>query len=500
MGITFDGTYATLFIASCTMEDMGAFKVVFSNKSGSDESTGKVTVKPKPEATKPVEKKVEEPKAEPEKPVEKKKSYKEMREEQLAAERAAKAAQEAPEEPKKTGPNFKITKGRRRGSKDAAGDEKSEWERRLDRPSVPLKATGEPGPPKIVEIQEKYSAVEDQTACCYMFVEGNPAPTFKFYKGATICQEGGRYKLVSDGDNNNMIMLAITKVKSTDEGEYRVVIENCHGSDEKTFMLYVSDSSGMDFRSMLKKKKYAKWGNDDEGPDWGDLKHNEKEEEPVLKKVKETLSVPKTTSRKTSLAEVIPDWPELKPFRRKKQKPDEWVIPLKDKTVKELEDKKVVFQCTFSKANRKAKWCFKGDEIFKGKQYKIEVLEDEEKELTIHQLTISKPMHKNMGKYTCTCNDIQTGAYLDVEEAPPDYHFTKNLQKQTTTTEGEELLVKCTLYTYKAPVKWYKEKKEITSDDSRYEIDKDIIGVCTLKIKSPTKDDAGKYSCKIVGK
>merc|ERR1711915_176098 len=52
--ITFDGTYATLFIASCTMEDMGAFKVVFSNKSGSDESTGKVTVKPKP-----VEKKVE---------------------------------------------------------------------------------------------------------------------------------------------------------------------------------------------------------------------------------------------------------------------------------------------------------------------------------------------------------------------------------------------------------------------------------------------------------
>merc|ERR1719369_2215387 len=59
--ITFDGTYATLFIASCTMEDMGAFKVVFENKSGSDESTGKVTVKPK-EVPKPVEKKVEDEK------------------------------------------------------------------------------------------------------------------------------------------------------------------------------------------------------------------------------------------------------------------------------------------------------------------------------------------------------------------------------------------------------------------------------------------------------
>ena len=43
------------------------------------------------------------------------------------------------------------------------------------------------------------------------------------------------------------------------------------------------------------------------------------------------------------------------------KKPDEWVVPLKDKTVKELEDKKVVFQCTFSKADQKAKWCFKGD-------------------------------------------------------------------------------------------------------------------------------------------
>ena len=62
----------------------------------------------------------------------------------------------------------------------------------------------------------------------------------QFSKGSTICQEGGRYKLVSDGDNNNMIMLAITKVKTTDEGEYRVVVENEHGSDEKSFMLYVS--------------------------------------------------------------------------------------------------------------------------------------------------------------------------------------------------------------------------------------------------------------------
>merc|ERR1712098_228355 len=99
--ITFDGTYATMFIAACTMEDMGEFKVRFENKSGSDESTGKVTVKPKPVEVKP-EPKVEEAKPAEAPPPEKKKSYKEIREEQLAAEAAAKAAAEVPEV-KKTG-------------------------------------------------------------------------------------------------------------------------------------------------------------------------------------------------------------------------------------------------------------------------------------------------------------------------------------------------------------------------------------------------------------
>jgi len=54
-----------------------------------------------------------------------------------------------------------------------------------------------------------------------MFVEGNPAPVFKFYKGSTEIIEGGRYKMISDGENKNMIMLTISKVKTTDEAEYR---------------------------------------------------------------------------------------------------------------------------------------------------------------------------------------------------------------------------------------------------------------------------------------
>ena len=50
----------------------------------------------------------------------------------------------------------------RRSSKDVRGDSVSEWEKRLEKPSVPLMAKGPPGPPKIVEIEEKYSAIEGE--------------------------------------------------------------------------------------------------------------------------------------------------------------------------------------------------------------------------------------------------------------------------------------------------------------------------------------------------
>lgn len=49
------------------------------------------------------------------------------------------------------------------------------------------------------------------------------------------------------------------------------------------------DASGMDFRAMLKKRKYAKWGEKKDDPDWGDLKEVEKPL-PQLKKVEKVSS------------------------------------------------------------------------------------------------------------------------------------------------------------------------------------------------------------------
>lgn len=57
---------------------------------------------------------------------------------------------------------------------------------RVDMPSTPLQATGDGGPPVIVEFQENNSATENATAYLTIVVEGNPAPQFRFYKVTRI--------------------------------------------------------------------------------------------------------------------------------------------------------------------------------------------------------------------------------------------------------------------------------------------------------------------------
>ena len=105
-----------------------------------------------------------------------------------------------------------------------------------------------------------------------------------------------------------------------------------------------------------------------------------------------------------------------------------------------------MFTATFSRPDEKAKWAFKGDEIFHGKQYKIELLEDETQEKTIHQLTIKKPMFKNQGKYTVTCNEVQTGAYLDVDGKYKFSFILSNLvQSLYLSTKDSERLFLCVL-------------------------------------------------------
>lgn len=97
--------------------------------------------------------------------------------------------------------------------------------------------------------------------------------------------------MVTDGSTNS-VHFCIRKCKSNDEGKYTVTAYNSHGEDTVVLSLFVAAEGGMDFRAMLQRRQYGKWGKDKEDPDW-QLKEREKEEEmaKLLKKVRMAICV-----------------------------------------------------------------------------------------------------------------------------------------------------------------------------------------------------------------
>ncbi|KAM3957310.1 projectin protein bent isoform 8-T9 [Aphomia sociella] len=360
------------------------------------------------------------------------------------------------EENRKLRPGEVIEEKKRRKSGDARRPSVQDLEDLINKPSVPLKPLGNEGPPVIVDAPESNSAVEDQTGYLTVQVEGNPAPTFKFYKGVTEIIEGGRFKFITDGETG-LITLCMRKVKPNDEGKYKVVVSNIHGEDSAEMQLYVSDSSGMDFRAMLKKRKYAKWGEKKDDPDWGDLKEVEK---------------------------------PIPPLKKVEKKQESFLKPLVDQFAKEGKDKKVTFEAIFTKPNSKPKWYFRKDELFPGSKYKMTNEQDS------YKLIIMNPKVEDTGKITIEIGGITCTAFLQVDEPDPTYTFTKPLKKTTSGYTLHEVVLECVVSNSLAIVSWWKGEQKIEDGDI-FQISKDLTGVCRLLIKSAKLEDAGKYACKI---
>ncbi|XP_011700590.1 PREDICTED: twitchin isoform X1 [Wasmannia auropunctata] len=345
---------------------------------------------------------------------------------------------------------------RRPSTADVRRPSVADLEAMINLPSTPLRDVGPGGPPQIVDVQESYSAVEDSTAYLTVAVEGNPAPTFKFYKGITEIIEGGRFKFLTDSETNT-ITLCMRKTKPNDEGTYKIVVSNIHGEDSAEMQLYVSDASGMDFRAMLKKRKYQKWAREEAEQEKVDLKEVEKPM-PALKKVE--------------------------------KKQESFLKPLVDQYAKEGKDKKVMFEANFSKPNCKPKWFFRKDELFPSAKYKFKNEED------CYQLIITGPKVEDTGKYTIEIAGVSSTGFLNVDEPDPSYNFLKPLSKKTSGFTKHEAYMECTVSSNMAQVSWYKGKTKL-EDGDQYSISKDMTGVCRLAIRSATLEDSGEYTCKI---
>jgi len=307
-------------------------------------------------------------------------------------------------------------------------DGKIEWD--WDKASKPLKASGKE--PKFVKPPDKFSGTEGDPTFMILTIQGDPIPKVEWFKATKDLSTEPRCKFWTDGAN---IIMGIQKAKQEDEGAYRAVVTNEHGSAEHEFSVYITVAGGMDFRAMLMRKK--------------------KPAKKVVEKV-------------------------------------EWVEEPVDRNVKQGTVDEVTFTAKLSVKGKKAKWYIRNQECYKGPKFAF--VNDED----TFQLIIKNPLPGDSGRYTCVvreCNDLTCKGYLEVEPADPEFGFCGKLKDKKGKTK-RKLQLKCKVDDPNAKVKWFKDGKEIKASDPRFLLKNDE-GVCTLDIRSAELSDSGEYKCVI---
>ena len=69
-------------------------------------------------------------------------------------------------------------------------------------------------------------------------LSADPAPTITWYKGATALSDGGRYKVITQTDGMNyVLMLEISDISAPDGGSYKVNAKNSFGESNANINL-----------------------------------------------------------------------------------------------------------------------------------------------------------------------------------------------------------------------------------------------------------------------
>lgn len=106
------------------------------------------------------------------------------------------------------------------------------------------------------------------------------------------------------------------------------------------------------------------------------------------------------------------------------------------------------------------------------------------------------PKVEDTGKYSIEINGTTSTAFLNVEEADPNYTFTKPLKKKYEGFTEHELTLECTVSNSLAIMSWWKDTTKLENGE-QFLIGKELSGICKLQIKNCAFEDAGNYTCKI---
>ncbi|KAL8579173.1 hypothetical protein ACOMHN_010757 [Nucella lapillus] len=164
-------------------------------------------------------------------------------------------------------------------------------------------------------------------------------------------------------------------------------------------------------------------------------------------------------THRTSLADVISDWPLLQKRIIQKEEPDKFVKDLED--IKVIEGKTVEFMSEFCKPNAKLRWFKNKLEVFHGHKYHF-INDDAEYSLRINNV---KP--EDGGKFTVECNGISSSAWLYVEAKEPEYYFTQKLPEKYEVKRKKTGMLECFVSDSRAFIKWYRngEAMEVSEEE-----------------------------------
>lgn len=380
------------------------------------------------------------------------------------------------------------------------GDGGPQWD--WDKTSTPLAAKGKE--PKYVKPADKVSAEEGSNAFFFLDIVGDPIPTVTWFKCSKDLATEPRCKSWTNGPGQ--VVLGFQKVKQEDEGEYRCEIENEHGMQEHLFSLYVTVAGGMDFRAMLMRKKkpakkvvekvewieepvdrQVKMGTVDEvrftaklsakgkkakwymrnqecykGPKFG-FENDEDTFTLIIKKPETgdtgryTCTVRECNDLSTkAYLEVEPADPEYG-FAKKLE------LKKKGKT-----KRKVEMKCKVDSPEAKVKWFKDGKEI-KPSDPRFLIKNDG----GFCTLEIRSAEMGDAGQYKCVIQDFgKEGANettCDLEMGEFQHAFTSDLQGKNVV-EDDTAVFELGVEEDDAPVKWFKDGKEIVPDGKRIQI------------------------------
>ncbi|VDO68159.1 unnamed protein product [Heligmosomoides polygyrus] len=312
----------------------------------------------------------------------------------------------------------------------------------MDRVITPLTPSGVKGkPPRIMEVPENVTVVENETAVLQCKVEGDPPPTVRWAKGNREILNGGRFRHMTDGETNT-VSLALLKCRSQDDGAYTLTVENQFGSDTIDIKLLVTSDNGLDFRAMLKHRySTATCGGG----------RPIAEEKPMTE-----------AERRQSM------------FPGKKV--EKWEQPLQDYTVQQQVDKFAEWKCVYSRPNAKIRWYKDRKEIFSGGlKYKIVI------EKSVCTLIINNPEVDDSGKYTCEANGLPTSAILTVLEPPMKYSFLNPLPNTQEIYRTKQAVLTCKVNSPRAPLVWWRGNQPIDVELPVYLLERrcrSIAGLC----------------------